>query len=240
MRFSLDAGTEVGYRAARILLSDARCEGLELFNPGWDPSDSRATQTRNVIHTDVVISDGTTPLHDLIGRASVAGVPLVSWPDVADSDLGPASIPVVVGANLGSTLADALLEHPASEPTEDDSVKVAWTEPGRAHRSGTPFAFPEPIGMAWTEERSPGRFVAHRDDEWAGASTIVEGPAGQRVVGVADHGPHLEALTLVTVAMVAARGSFDPGIQSSRSALADILAEARNMELDVAVWRSHS
>jgi hypothetical protein len=163
---------------------------------------------------------------------------LVVWSDVKDSEFGPAAIPILVGANVGTTLVDALLTHPASTPTANDVVKVAWTEPGSPHRGGTPMAFPEPVGMAWTDERSPGRFVAFRDDEWAGAATIVEGEEGQRVVGVADQGAHIEALTLAAVGFVAAEGSFSTGIQQPLSALAEILTEARNLELEVAVWRS--
>jgi hypothetical protein len=187
---------------------------------------------------DVLISDGTTPMASLIGRASVAGVPLVLWPDAAESEFGPASVAVIVGANVGSALVDALLTHPASMPTEDEAVRVAWTEPGRPHRDGAPIAFPEPVGATWAEERSSNRFVAYRDDEWAAATTIVEGQDGRRVVGVADHGAHLEALTLAAVGMVAAAGYFEAGIQGPQLALSEILAEARDLELDVAVWRS--
>jgi hypothetical protein len=100
-------------------------------------------------------------------------------------------------------------------------------------------AFPEPVGMAWTDERSPGRFVAFRDDEWAGATTIVDGEEGQRIVGVADQGAHIEALTLAAVGIVAADGLFNTGIQQPRTALAEVLTEARNLELEVAVWRSN-
>lgn len=238
MKVALDSGSEVGQRAARVLLSDDRYTELVLLNPGWRPNDERAIHTRDVTGVDVVISDGTTPLPSLIGRASVAGTPLVVWPDIPDSEHGPAAVPVIGGANVGSALANALLSHPASMPASDESVRIAWTEPGRPHRTGTPIAFPEPIAMAWTDERSPGHFVAYRDDEWAGATTIVEGPSGRRVVGVADLGSHLEALTLVAVAVVAASGHFDPGIQTAEQGLPAILAEVRNLELDIAVWRS--
>ncbi len=238
MKVALDSGSELGQRVARVLLGDPRCVALVMLNPGWKPVDSRVTHTKDVTGVDVVVSDGTTPLASLVGRASVAGAPLVVWPDAADSELGPASVPVVVGANVGSTLADCLLTHPASLPTAEESVTVAWTEPGKPHRQGTPVAFPDPIGMAWTEERSTSRFVAYRDDEWAGATTIVEGPEGRRVVGVADVGAHLEALTLVAVGFVAAGGSFDSGIQRTAPAHTAILAELRNLELDIAIWRS--
>jgi hypothetical protein len=209
-----------------------------MLNPGWKPSDSRVIQTKDVSDVDVLISDGTTPMASLIGRASVAGVPLVIWPDAAESEFGPASVPVIVGANVGSALVDALLTHPASMPTADETARVAWTEPGKPHRDGVPMAFPEPVGAVWAEERSKDRFVAYRDDEWAGATTVVDGPGGRRVVGVADHGAHLEALTLAAVGIIAAAGFYEAGIQPPQFALSEILAEARNLELDVAVWRS--
>jgi hypothetical protein len=211
-----------------------------MLNPGWKPADRRAIQTRDVTDADVLISDGTTPMASLIGRASVAGVPLVIWPDAPNSEYGPASVPVILGANVGSALVDALLTHPASMPTPEETTRVAWTEPGRPHTDGVPIAFPEPVGAAWSEERSSGRFVAYRDDEWAGATSVVEGPGERRVVGVADHGAHLEALTLAAVGIVAAAGFFETGIQPPQPALPEILAEARNLELDVAVWRSTS
>lgn len=238
MKFALDSGSEVGHRTARILLGDRDCSRLVMLNRGWRPDDHRVVQDKDVSGVDVVISDGTTPLSSLIGRASVAGIPLVAWPDASEAVLGPAAIPVIVGANVGSALVDALLMHPASRPTADDSVRVAWTEPGRPNRGGTPISFPEPVGMMHTEERTRGRFVSYRDDEWAGATTIVEGPSGRRIVGVADVGPHLEALTLVAVSMAAASDSFGSGIQSAEGASSAILDEARKLELDIAVWRS--
>ncbi len=240
MRIALDTGTDVGQRTARIFLGDPRCDRLLMVNSGWIPRDRRILQTRDFSGVDVVVSDGTTPLASLIGRSSVAGAPLVFWSDVPTSELGSAAIPVIVGANVGSTLADALLTHPSSRPVPGDTVQVAWTEPGSPHRKGVPFAFPDPVGMAWTQERVEGRFVAFREDEWGGATTIVDGESGKRVVGVSDLGAHLEALTLAAVAFTAAAGSFTAGIQSTATAWEAILAEARNLELDIAVWRSTS
>ena len=160
MIFALDSGSEIGQRAAWILLGDPRCTQLVMLNPGWKASNSRVIQTKDVTDADVLISDGTTPMASLIGRASVAGIPLVLWPDASEDEFGPATVPVITGANLGTTLADALLTHPAAMPENDESVKVAWTEPGTPHAGGEPIAFPEPVGAAWSEERSHGRFVS--------------------------------------------------------------------------------
>lgn len=209
-----------------------------MLNRNWLPDDHRAFHDRDITNVDVVVSDGTTPLTSLIGRASVAGVPVVVWKDAPASELGPAAVPVIVGANVGSALVDALLTHPASMPDPDESVVVGWTEPGKPQSQGRAIPFPEPIGMAWSEQRAEGRYVAYRDDEWAGATTIVDGPHGQRIVGVADLGAHLEAMTLVAVAMAAVSESFEPGVQSPTAANSEVLEAARNLELDIAVWRS--
>ncbi len=245
MIIALDAGSDIGKRAARIFLGDPRLRTLVMINPSWVPKDTRVIQKREFDNVDVVVSDGTTPLNSLIGRASVCGSPLVVWSDIDVSHFGAATVPVVVGANVGSTLVDALTTHPSSLPTDDDTVKVAWTEPGTPLKQGTAIAFPDPVGMAWSRavdatEQRRGRFVAFRDDEWAGAMTLVDGPAGQRTVGVADLGSHLEAVTLAAVAFVAASGAFDPGIQSTAISGEAILNEAMGLEMDVAVWRSHS
>lgn len=240
MRIALDSGSEVGQRATRILLGGSDCTSLVLLNQGWRPNDSRVSIGTDLSDIDILISDGTTPLSALIGRASVAGAPLVVWADAPRSDLGPASVPVIVGANIGSCLVDSLLTHPAASPSHDDTVTTSWTEPGTALRSGNPIAFPEPVGMSWTEQRAAGRFVAYRDDEWAAAGVMVDGPLGQRMVGVADLGAHLEALTLVAVSMASHNGAFQKGIQMATDGLSQVLDEARLLELDVAVWRSHS
>lgn len=194
-------------------------------------------RTKNLASVDVVVADGTTPLVSLIGRASVAGVPLVVWSDAPESDLGPSSFPVIVGANVGSALAEALVTHPSLQPDDSDFVQVAWTESGEPLTRGTAIPFPEPVGMAWAEERSAGRFVAYRNDDWGAASAIVEDSAGRRIVGVADLVPHLEAITLVAVAFAAANASFDAGIQRASNAAEAVLTEVRNLELDLAVWR---
>ncbi len=211
-----------------------------MMHSGWLPPDPRVVHSTDITGVDVVVSDGTTALTNLVGRASVAHSPLVVWQDVDQSEFGPATIPVIVGANVGSTLADSLLTHPSSRPGVGETSVVAWTEPGQPVTSGTSIGFPEPVGVSWCRERASGRYVAFRTDEWAGAVTVVEGDSGTRIVGVSDHGGHLEALTLVAVAFVAAAGSFEPGIQSSANALAAILEETRTLELDVAVWRSTS
>lgn len=240
MRIALDTGTDIGKRAARILLAGSRCESLLMLNADWLPPDPRVAHSTNLTGVDVIVSDGTTALTNLVGRASVARSPLVVWQDVDQSEFGSATIPVVVGANVGSTLADCLLTHPASQPAAGETYVVAWTEPGEPVTSGTAVGFPEPVGMSWCRRRAADHFVAFRTDEWAAAVTIVEGDSGTRIVGVSDLGEHLEALTLVAVAFVAASGLFEPAIQSSADALAAILEETRTLELDVAVWRSTS
>ena len=139
--------------------------------------------------TTLLSATGPEPLGDLLARCSVAGVPLVLWHDAPDIAPGGAAIPVVVGANVGSALAEVLVHHPSAQLQSEDSVQIAWTEPGTALRKGTAVAFPDPVGMSWPRSDPYGRFVAFRDDVWSGAVVKIEGEGGERIIGAADHGP---------------------------------------------------
>jgi len=71
------------------------------------------------------------------------------------------------------------------------------------------------IAIAQGNGRSAGQLVARTDGEWGGAVISVTGGVGDRVVGVADHAAHLEALTLAATALIAAEGAYGPGIQGA-------------------------
>ena len=98
--------------------------------------------------------------------------------------------------------------------------------------------FPDPIGSVWATERSQGRHVAFRDDEWGGAVVEASGDAGIRIVGVADHAEFIEAISLSAVAFLAARGIYAATIQQASSEPLALLDEVTRLELDVAAWRS--
>lgn len=187
---------------------------------------------------DVLISDGTSDFHSLMGRASVAGVPLVLWNDLDASLQGRAQAPVIYGANVASSLTAALLTHPVAALSQDDSVRLAWTEPGTPLRRGEPIPFPDPVGNSWAKQRSNGGWVAFRDDEWGGAVVDVDGASGRRIVGVADHSAYIEAITLAAVGLLAAEGMHEARIQDAATHAGQLLDKVTELELEVAVWRS--
>lgn len=239
MRVAVDTSTEVGNRSVRALLSEDFVEHVGVLNEDV-PKRARSGPMVDLASYDVMLSDGTTDFHRLVGHCSVARIPLVLWQDLDPTMQGPTSAPVVHGANVATALTAALCAHPSAAITDDDNVIVGWTEPGKPHRSGTPLPFPEPVGSAWGTERSPGRFAAMREDEWGGAVVDINGPAGRRIVGVADHSAYIEAITLAGTAITAANGQYEVG--SSPASIADehLLNVLTEMELEFAVWRSDS
>lgn len=240
MRILLDATTEVGRRAGRVLFGEAAVDHVGV----WDAPDTRRTARSgpadDVGTYDVAVTDRADHFGELLARCAVAGVPLVLWHDAPDIARGGSTIPVVTGANVGSALSEVLAFHPSAHHHPDDQVEIAWTEPGRPLRSGTAVAFPEPIAMSWTRERSPGRLVAFRDDDWSGAVIKLDGPEGQRIIGVADHGAHLEALVLAATALSVIDGAYETGVHNAAEGGEHLMNRFRSVELDFAVWRSSS
>ena len=94
--------------------------------------------------------------------------------------------------------------------------------------------------MLWTRERFPNRHVAFRDDEWGGATLTLEGVPGRRIIGVADHAAHLEAIVVAGVALVAAQGQYPTGYRMASEAGQQLMDKLIYLELDLAVWRSSS
>ncbi len=238
MRVALDVSTEVGGRASRVLFAEDSVQYVGLTQPSSQARSRRTGPAGDLATYDVIVSDGATPSTDLVARASVLGIPLVLWLDEPSLHRGPSTVPVIVGANLGSALSQALLHHPSAAIVGDDVVTIAWTEPGSPLHKGTAVAFPDPLGVVWARQRSAGRLVAHTDSEWGGAVISVTGGVGDRVVGVADHAAHLEALTLAATALIAAEGAYEPGIQGAVTEGAKLIAKALDLELEVAVWRA--
>lgn len=238
MRVLVDATTDIGQRAARVLLAEDGVTHVGLWDAAEATHNARSGPASDVEGFDVAMSDRMDHIGDLLARCSVAGVPLVLWNDAPDVAPGPAIVPVVIGANLGSGLAEALVHHPSASLAPGDDVQIAWTEPGRPLRKGTPIAFPDPVGMSWSKQRSPGRYVAFRDDEWSGAVVRLEGEGGERIIGVADLGPHLEALVLTATALCVVDGVYDAGVQKASDGGEHLVNRCSSVELDFAVWRS--
>ena len=237
MRIALDAGTPVGFRTARVLLGEPDVEHVGVLNPATSTS-GRSGQVKDLSSYDALVSDGTTDHHDLIGRCSVYGLPLVLWPDLPHLAMGPSHLPVTKGANIAIGLTAALATHPTAAVTGSDVVRTGWTEPGSPQRTGEAMPFPDPIGSVWASQRSPGRYVAFRDDEWGGAVVEATDDHSTRIVGVGDHVEFIEAITLASVAILAARGTYSATIQDASSEPGLLLDEVTRLELDVAAWRS--
>jgi hypothetical protein len=238
MRVALDGTDEIAARTARVLFAERSVSHIGFMQPGMMRLGTRTTDAGDLDTYDVIVSTGATPATDLIAQASVRGVPLVLWHDEPKLHRGPSTVPVVASANMGSALAPSLAHHPSITVTNSDTVTIAWTEPGKPYRRGEAITFPDPVGPVWARERTRGHLVARTSDNWSGAVVTVRGPGGERIVGVSDHGAHLEALTLATVALLTADGVYGPTIGEASARGREVLAKAMEMELDVAVWRS--
>lgn len=237
MRVAVDTGTEVGNRMARVMLGEPSVSFLGVL-AGGVPNRARTGPVEDLDSFDVLVSDGTSEFHSLVGRSSVAGIPLVLWREIDPTLDGSSQAPVIYGANVANALTAALTTHPDVAITPSDSVRIGWTEPGAPMRRGEPIPFPEPVGSSWAKRRKSGQFVAFREDEWGGAVVDVEGDAGRRIVGVADHSAYIEAITLAAVGLLAAEGAYGPRIQNTAQHPAQLLAKVTELELEVAVWRS--
>ncbi len=220
-------------------MAEGDLDFLGLWDAAGAPRQRRSGPVDDVAGFDVVVTDRTEHLHDLLAHAAVAGTPVVMWIDDAGIPPGRSTIPLIVGANVGSALGDALSHHPMARPSTDEVMTIAWTEPGRPRRRGVAAAFPDPVGMVWSKERGPGRLAARTDGEWAAASVVIEGDGERRIVGVSDHAAHLEGLVLAATAWIAGEGAYpSTGAQPAANAGAELLDRLMNMELDVAAWRS--
>jgi hypothetical protein len=238
MRIAIDGTDEIAARTARVLFAERSVTHIGYLQPDMPRLGARTTAANELDTYDVIVSTGETRATDLLARASVGEVPLVLWHDEPELHRGPSVVPVVVSANVGSTLAPSLVHHPSAAVTRADSVTIAWSEPGKPYRRGIAVTFPEPLGPVWARERSKGHLVARTENNWSGAVVTVDGPSGERIVGVADHGAHLEALTLAAVTLLTGEGTYGPTIGDASAHGSEVLGRVMSMELDVAVWRS--
>jgi len=237
VRILLDATSEVGQRTGRVLLAEADVHYVGL----WKSDAARGRRSGpedDPEGFDVVVTDRSRHHGELVARAAVAGVPIVIW--VAQPAVAPGSavIPIVTSANAGSALGPVLAEHPVLEGVAHEDLTIAWTDPGRPLRHGTAATFPEPVGMTWTRTIDRGRVVGYRDDEWGGVSVMSGEDGKRRLVGVADHAAHLEALVLAATALIAARGEYPRGVMPAATGGPALFAQLVALELDIAVWRS--
>ena len=246
IRIAIHQTTEVGRRAAGILLGERDLTELGVVDAVPSTIDPRLRRVTRLDRHDVLVTDAAEP-SELMGEAAQAGIHCVVWREVAADGFEASYLErdksLVTGANLATGVAPALAAHEATRLGEVLDVTTAWTEPGRPLRRGEPVPFPDPVGAQWARARTTpnGRaLVAPVDGEWAAALTRVTsaGPGGvtTRVVGVADLAPHLEAIALAAAALGAARGSYPPGTVAPTRAGEAYLRAALEAGLDVAAY----
>ncbi len=262
MRIALRAAGGPGARAARILLAERDLARLGMVGFSLtNPDDRRAVVTDDLGGYDVFVSDDVDhPLEDA-RRALAAGTNCVLWSDlwkergaVTDlgQDFGEADLALVVGASLGTGLATALAGHEVARTDEPLELTIGWTVPGRPLRRGEPLPFPAPVGSRWGRPADDPdladliptrRFVAPVPGDWGGAvarvTGVVDDGVAQRVVGVADHVGHLEALALAAGAATAGDGSYPPGLRWAGTSEA-FLERALDAGLAVATFTSEA
>jgi hypothetical protein len=251
VRIALHPTTEIGHRAGRILLAEADLTALGIYgHRGRGTEDRRSMAVTDLAGFALLASDDRTAPLDLAALAAADGLSCVLAADVdppaslADSFAGQ-GLTLLAAASLPG-LADALRFHEAALLADPQAAVVAWTIGGKPLRLGEAVPFPSPLGARW------GRRLAARagdppllvrmevpvEGTWAGALARVTGTAagraGQRLVGVADHRQHLEALALAAGALAIARGHMPGGLCRPSHGAAGYLAEASRLGLALA------
>lgn len=248
MRIALDPHGEVGTRTGRILLAEHDLEVLGLLGRLPQDDDPRLERADDLAGYDVLVSDDTEDPQAAVRMALNAGIGCVLYADGEGideeygqqfTDLGTT---LLLGANVAAGIAPALASHETARGGEILGVTIGWTEPGSPLRRGEPLPFPDPVGARWAHERSNESaykaFVAPVGGQWAGAiarvTAATDGGVLTRVVGVADHAAHLEALALASGAI--SFHAFTPGPHRPAFAAESYLAAALRAGLDVATY----
>jgi len=239
MRVALHHTTDIGLRAGRILLAEPRLRRLGVIDRRTHEADPRVRSIENVDGYDLVVTDGEDP-EPMLDRAAAAGIHCVVWvdgPDLSDRG-GFEDTTLLLGANLATGLALSLGSHEGATLPDADTELVAWTEPGRALRSGEAISFPDPVGPRWGRVRSEGgstrEVMVPLDGAWAAILTRVSDGTTTRTVGVSDLAEHLEALALAAGALAVSAGAYPAGPARPADAAAEYLFAALGAGLDVA------
>ena len=234
MKIALQPTTEVGIKAGRLLLGERDLETIGVLDSPVADRDPRVRSIDTVEGFDVIVTDD--PEVAVLDQAIAASVPLVARVDAEDLDLGDVDIPVMTGANLATGVAQALAAR--EEPAQPTSLVVAWTEPGKALRSGEPITFPDPVGARWGRVRRRSGTTTHVvvpiADEWAGAVVRITNNQTTRILGIADLAIHLESLALVAGAVTMGSGTHPAGRVVPSDDADDFLFAALRAGLDIA------
>lgn len=248
MRVALQQTSEVGLRAARIILAEPDLETFGLLDrdprPNADPRVERADDLHGY---DVLVVDDLTDIDDLAQRALEGRTAMCVWNEFDPGDLDGEFISqtasLLVGANLASGIAPCLAAHEVARSGHLMDVSIAWTEPGTPLRRGEAVPFPDPVGARWARRTTVADrevLVAPIVGEWAAAIARVTSATGSgvvtRIVGVADMAPHLEAIALASGAIAAARGNYPLGATVPEDAAEHYLSVALAAGLDVAAY----
>lgn len=248
MRVAVEqAGTEVGLRAARILLGERDLTGLGVIGGRPKGLDPRVHAATDLADYDVVVTDAPDAI-ELLEAALDAAVNCVVWGDGAELQaeygdaFAQANITLLTGANVASGLAPSLATHEVAVGGVVMDTSIAWTEPGTPLRRGEAVSFPDPVGPRWATPRPAvhgyAAYGAPIEGDWAGALAKVTSAGTDgvvtKVVGVADLAVHLEALALASAAM--AIDLYSPGAHGPADASEIYLAKALDAGLGVATY----
>jgi len=245
MRLALHQSSEVGTRAARILLAEKSLTALGLVDKHPTEPDQRLERVEVLATYDALLTDSPEP-ESHIEMALNAGISCVVWMDADDARLEyhdafeAADLRLLTGCNLATGITPTLTAHEVAATDSVLEVTTAWTEPGTPRRRGEPIPFPDPIGSRWGEPREVSyadrAFVARISGEWAAAMARVTGASTDgvvtRIVGVSDLAVHLEALAFATGALLFS--SCPPGSSQPVDVADEYLARALDTGLDVA------
>lgn len=219
MRLALHPTSETGHRAGRILLGERDLGALGIYgHRSRETEDRRSTAITDLAGFALLGSDDSLAPLDLAVLAAEDGLSCVLAADVTPpADLvnrfAAAGLTLLVAASLPG-LAEVLAAHPALGTGPTDAEVVAWTVAGRGATKGEAIPFPDPLGARWGRglPARPGdpparrRFEAPVDGPWAGALARVSRAGTDRLVAVADEGPHLAGICLAAGMLAMARG----------------------------------
>lgn len=256
MRIALHADGEVGRRTGRILLAERDLTALGIYGSEGGTEDRKMTRIADLTGSDALVTDAPDSRSFALVAAE-EGVSCVVGADLrVDRRLArrflDAGLTLLIASGLGGGIAETLASHEQARTERNTSITIAWTTSGRPLRRGRGIPFPDPVGPRWASrvgrrirrrdraEVPIARFVAPVPPPWAGALVRVAGlhdehPVDQ-VVGVADQGPHLEAIALAAGAVSVARGSYPPGVHRPSVAAEAYLQTALDMGLGVASY----
>jgi hypothetical protein len=255
MRIALHAAGEAGRRASRVLLAERDLIALGLYGhpAAKSTEDRRMTAITDITGFDLLCTDTTV---DPLGFARIAaeeGISCVLAADVLPeaalaARFRAAGNTLLTGAGLASGIAESLAARELEYLDARPRVRISWTEPGKPLGSGEAVPFPDPVGASWgrklprdaADRVETIRVAAPIEGEWAAAVAEVSGTSDgapvRRVIGVADHAAHLEALALAAGVAAVAAGAAGPGARRPAEIAADYLAAALRMGMDVAAF----